>query len=303
MAGIGTILAIAGVALGGTQLGLSLGQAAKASREGRAARRAAADAMEEIEKKNEVIFAEEMSINKQPYKQAREQVLRTGADAIQAIREGGQRGAAGVSQVVGAVDEKDRSIQAGQEREYTDIEKAILGEKQQQRGVQVGILGEEVAGANLASAQSEQMANRARQQAIAGGIQALQSGVQLVAPTFGQSQARQDMASSVDTSQLSAQQIETLAGVEGYVPATMLDGSVVDPTFDPSAIGQMTRSQYRQFEAGLTPEQQVLLYGKEIPSFLQQVGRGIDLDYLNPFGNQSSLSEEELLKLRALLNR
>lgn len=301
--GLGTILGIAGLGLGGAQMGLSLGQAARASREGRAARRAAAEAMEEIEKKNEVTFAEELSIAKQPFKQAREQVLRTGADAIQAIREGDQRGVFGIAQVVGAVDEQGRAIQAGQERQLTDREKAILGEKQQQRGVQVGILGEEVAGANLAASQSEQMANQARQQAIASGVQALQSGIQLVAPTFGQSQARQDLAASVDTSQLTPQQVEALAGVEGYVPATMVDGSVVDATFDPTAIGQMSRSEYRQFERALTPEQQVLLYGKEIPTFLQSLGRGIDLDYLNPFGTQNQLNQEELARLRALLKQ
>lgn len=296
-------LAAAGLALGTFTASMSLAQAARASREGRAAKRASAEAMEELEKKNEVIFAEELSIAKQPFKQAREQVLRTGADAIQAIREGDQRGVSGVAQVVGAVDEQGRAIQAGQERQLTDIEKAIIGEKQQQRGVQVGILGEEVAGANLAASQSEQMANQARQQAVASGVQALQSGIQLVAPTFGQSQARQELAASVDTSQLTPQQVEALAGVEGYVPATMADGSVVDATFDPTAIGQMSRSQYRQFERALTPEQQVLLYGKEIPTFLQSIGTGIDLDYLNPFGNQNQLNKQELDRLRALLNQ
>lgn len=287
MAGIGSALAtagaIGGVLAAGTSTGLSFAQAARAAREGRAAGRAAAEAREEIDKQNEIIFAQARGVQKQIYEDARENLRRQQQDLLDVLKQSGQRGAAGTKALLESGIEGEMRIGQAQEAELTDREKDIIQEKSAQRTADVAMLQGDIAGAQSAMAQKEAFTNQALMSGIQSGASALTQGIGIASDLSGMRAGRQDLIANMDPTQLTPEQVEAFAGIEGYVPATMVDGSVVDATFDPTVIGQMSGSQYRKFERGLTSEQQKALYGQEIPGFFQNLAT-IGKQNFNPFG-------------------
>ena len=294
MAGIGSALAtaatIAGVAAAGTSTGLSFAQAARAAREGRAAGRAAAEAREEIDKQNEIIFAEARGVQKQIYENARANLRRQQTDLLDFLTQSGQRGAAGTKAILESGIEGEMQIGQAQEAELTAREKDIIQEQSAQRTANVAMLQGDIAGAQSAMAQKEAFANQALTSGIQSGASALTQGIGIAGELSGMRAERQNIAANAE---LTPEQVAQLKGLPGYSAQILGEGpigqeDIVRPeSFDPSAIGQMSPSEYRKFERGLTSEQQKALYGQEIPGFFQNVAT-ISRQNLNPFGGAST---------------
>lgn len=298
--------AIAGLALSVGTAGMSFAQAAKQNKLARQAERQANKMMDEARKKLEVKYTEAMSAQKQVYEQARESLLSTAARGIEAGMEGEQRGAAAtVGRAVLGVGEAERGISAAQEQELRGIEKAQIDEAKALRDMGIQLDLGEVAGAQQAQAQAEQMAQQAQMQGITSAIGAVQQGIAAFAPTFNASAERQALAAEAD---LTPEQVSQLKGLPGYSAQILGEGPVgqediVRPeSFDPSKIGQMSRREYRQFERALTPQQQQALFGSEIPTFFQslQARQGDILDFMNPYYKKPGQSTQSDALLKAI---
>jgi hypothetical protein len=290
MAGIGSALAtaatIGGVAIGGTSAFLSFAQAARAAREGRAAGRAAAEAREEVDKQNEIIFAEARGVQKQIYENTRANLRRQQEDLLDFLKQSGQRGAAGTKAILESGIEGEMQVGQAQEAELTGIEKDIIQEKSAQRTANVAMLQGDIAGAQSAMAQKEAFANQALMSGIQSGAGAVIQGIGIASELSGMRAERQNIAANAE---LTPEQVAQLKGLPGYTAGTEelnAEGVVIGGTqdsFDPNVIGQMTGKEYRKFERGLTSEQQKALYGQEIPGFFQNLAT-ISKQNLNPFG-------------------
>lgn len=303
----GLISAIASVSIGATTAGMSFAQMARANREARAAGRLAAEAREEIDKRNEQIFSAERAVQKQVYEQNREELRRAGSDLLSATRQADQRGvAAGTQGLLAGIIEGEGQIGQAQEAELVAREKDIIGEKQTQRTAETAMLAGDIAGAQTAIANKEAMAANALQSGVTSAASALASGIGAVGRLRDMSAARQDIAANIDPSKLTSQQISQLEGVPGF--EGIQTELVLEPgqefattvetmeTFDPSVIGKMSPKEFRQFERGLTPVQQQALFGTTTPGILKQLGQSYRAD--NMFaGNQGGLGGLDFSKL------
>jgi hypothetical protein len=293
MAGIGSALAtaatIGGVAIGGTSAFLSFAQAARAAREARAAGRAAAEAREEVDKQNEIIFAEARGVQKQIYENTRANLRRQQKDLLDFLKQSGQRGAAGTKAIFESGIEGEMQIGQAQEAELTAREKDIIQEQASQRAANVAMLQGDIAGAQSAMAQKEAFANQALMSGIQSGAGAVIQGIGIASELSGMRAGRQDALANINPADLTPEQLAQLKGLPGYTAGTEelnAEGVVIGGTqdsFDPNVIGQMTGKEYRKFERGLTSEQQKALYGQEIPGVFQNLAT-ISKQNLNPFG-------------------
>lgn len=299
--------AIAGVLLGGGTAYMSFTQMAQANREARAAGRFAAEAREEIDRRNEQIFSAERAVQKQVYEQNREELRRAGSDLLSATRQADQRGVASATQgLLAGIIEGEGQIGQSQEAELIARDKEITGEKQTQRTAETAMLAGDIAGAQTAIANKEAMAANALQSGVTSAASALASGIGAVGRLREMSAARQDIAANIDPSKLTLEQISQLEGVPGF--EEIQTELVLEPgeefattvetmeTFDPSVIGKMSPKEFRQFERGLTPGQQQALFGTTTPGILKQLGQSYRGD--NMFaGNQGILGGLDFSKL------
>jgi len=283
MAGIGSALAtvatIGGLAASGTTAFLSFAQSAKAAREGRAAGRSAEKAREEIDKQNEIIFAEARGVQKRVYEDARENLRRQQEDLLDVLKQSGQRGAAGTKALLESGIEGEMRIGQAQEAELTSREKDIIQEQSAQRASDVAMLQGDIAGAQSAMAQKEAFANQALMSGIQSGAGALVQGIGIASDLSGLRAGRQDLIANIDTTNFTPEQLTQLKDLPGYTAGT----EELAASFDPNVIGQMSGKEYRKFERGLSSAQQQALYGQEIPGFFQNVAT-ISRQNLNPFG-------------------
>ena len=88
----GLVTGIIGIALGAVGTGLSFAQAGKSKRAARDAESKAEEQMRLARKRLEINYLDELAIQKEPYELAREAALQQGATALEAAREGDQRG-------------------------------------------------------------------------------------------------------------------------------------------------------------------------------------------------------------------
>lgn len=283
-------LAAAGVLIGTTTAFFSFEQAAKAAREGRAAGRAATKAREEIDKQNEVIFAEARGVQKKVYEDARANLNRQQKDLLDALKQSGQRGAAGTKALLESGIEGEMRIGQAQEAELTGIEKDIIQEKSAQRTANVAMLQGDIAGAQSAMAQKEAFSNQALMSGIQSGAGALVQGIGVGSDLSALRAGRQDQAAQAQISPEQAGIFEGQQGYQGVGTELVLEpgqefATTVETmeSFDPAVIGKMSPSEYRKFERGLSPAQQQALYGQELPGFFQNLST-ISRQNLNPFG-------------------
>lgn len=166
-----TAIAIGGLAITAASTTNSFIQAGKQKKAQRAAEAKAAQAMAEARKKLEVNFAENRSIQKEPYELAREAILSSGAQALQQGVESDRGAEVTAGKVQMAMNQGQGDIRTAMGQEMTDIEKDIINEQSRLRDLGVQLDLGEVEGAQLAARDAEE--NRAA--AITQGFQGLES--------------------------------------------------------------------------------------------------------------------------------
>ncbi len=181
----GTALTIAGLAATAAQTGASFAQASKQKKMQQKAEREADKALAEARKELDKNFYEGLSLQKEPYERAREAMLASGQQALQAGVEGETRGAAATAgRVAMAQGGTQRDIAGAQAERLLGLEKLAAGEDARLAGLQAEISLEEVAGKQLQAREAEQRMQLASKQAMAGVGSMIQQGAAL-APLFG----------------------------------------------------------------------------------------------------------------------
>ena len=165
-----TTAAIIGAAATVATTSASFAQAGKQRRLQRKAQSEAETAMQEAKKKLGVNYYKELGINKEVYETEREAQLVAAAQAIEAARESDRGAEATAGRVMLAEQEAQKDITKRMNEEIQAINAAIAGEESRLRDVGVQLNLEEVAGAQLAAAQADEMAGRATQQALQGVV-------------------------------------------------------------------------------------------------------------------------------------
>ena len=177
MAAFTTIAALGMSAAGSAFSFIQAGKQAQAERD---ANKAAAKALAEAKKKLEVNMLSGLSIAKEPYELARENLLQGSAAALQAGVEGETRGAAATAgQVLMA-----QQAQAGQQRasmsqEIKRLEELAAREESRLQSARVDLDLGEVKGAQQAAANFQAAADAAKAGAIKSAAGALTTGVQI----------------------------------------------------------------------------------------------------------------------------
>ena len=185
MAAFTAVAAGIGMATTAATTGMSFAQAGKQRRMQRQAESEAEKAMAEARKKLEVNYYEALGIQKEPYELQREALLQQGAMGVEAGREGDVRGAAAtVGRVQMAQQEAQAGIRTAMGQELTDLAKLTAAEESRLRDIGVGLDLEEVAGAQLAAANAQEMGAQAVQQGMQG-ITSLGQQVAEAVPLFG----------------------------------------------------------------------------------------------------------------------
>lgn len=184
MAAFTTIATAAGLAATAATTGASFAQASKQKKMQQKAEREADKAFADARKKLDVNFYEGLSLQKEPYERAREAMLASGQQALQAAQEGDTRGAAATAgRVAMAQGAAQRDIAGAQAERLLGLEKLAAGEEARLAGLQAEISLEEVAGKQLQAREAEQRKQLASQQALAGVGSMIQQGAAL-APLF-----------------------------------------------------------------------------------------------------------------------
>jgi hypothetical protein len=190
----GLVTGIIGIALGATGTGLSFAQAGKAKRAARDAESKAEEQMRLARKRLEINYLDELAIQKEPYELAREAALQQGATALEAAREGDQRGiAATAGRLEVAQDAAQGQIRAQMGREMSNLDKLVAEEDARLRDLNVQLDLGEVQGFQAQAANQEAIGNQAMMQGFQGAVNTLGSAASLV-PLYQQNKAAQQQA-------------------------------------------------------------------------------------------------------------
>ena len=190
----GLITGIVGVALSAVGTGLSFAQAGKAKRAARDAESKAAEQMRLARKRLDINYLDELAIQKEPYELAREAALQQGATALEAAREGDQRGvAATAGRLEVAQDAAQGQIRAQMGREMSNLDRLAAEEDARLRDLNVQLDLGEVQGFQSQAANQEALANQAMMQGFQGAVNTVSQAASLV-PLYQQNKAAQQQA-------------------------------------------------------------------------------------------------------------
>jgi hypothetical protein len=250
MAAFTTVAAGIGLATTAATTGMSFSNAGKQRRKMREAETAADKAMQEARQKLEVNVFDKLAIQKEPYELQREAMLSQGAQAIQAGVESERGGAATAGRVQMAANEGQAAIRTAMGQDLQQLEMLSAQEEGRLRDIGVQLDLEEVAGAQLAAANAQELGA----QATAQGFEGLTSlGGQLAenAPLFEQNRGAQQAA--LGELNLTAEQTQNFGNIKGR-------GKTPDQALDLKAISQMNAKDFGQFKRRLTPAQKQALF-------------------------------------------
>lgn len=254
MAMFTTIAAGVGLAATAATTGMSFAQAGKQRKLMRKAEAEADAAMQQARKKLEVNQFAKLGINKEPYELAREALLVQGAQGIQAGVESERGAAATAGRIQMAQQEGQAAIrgQMGQEMQQLEMLKAQEDARLQDIGVQLDL--EEVAGAQLAAANAQELGAAALSQGMEG-VTSLGSQLAEKAPLFEKNRAAEQFA--IGGLNLSGDKLAEFEKA-GKTPSAFQGGNI-----DLAKVSQMNPKQYRQFRKELSPAQKQLLFGTD----------------------------------------
>lgn len=186
-----TIAAGASVAATAATTTMSFVNAGKQKKAAQQAQKDADEAMQEARKKLEVNVYDKLAINKEPYDLQREAMLAQGAQAIQAGVESERGAAATAGRIQMAQQEGQAGIRSAMGQEMQGLEMLSAQEEGRLRDIGVQLDLEEVAGAQLAAANAQELGAQALQQGMEG-VTSLGSQLEERIPTFEKTaQARQ----------------------------------------------------------------------------------------------------------------
>lgn len=258
-----TIAAGVGVAATAATTGMSFVQAGKQKKAMQQAEKDADAAMQEARKKLQVNVYDKLAIQKEPFELQREAMLSQGAQAIQAGVESERGAAATAGRVQLAQNEGQAGIRTamGQDLQQLDMLSAQEDSRLRDIGVQLDL--EEVAGAQLAAANAQELQAQAVKQGMEG-VTSIGSQLADAAPTFEKtSAARQNQKLSNTLTKdfnLSQPSIQQNIASQG-----MIDG------FDFSKVGEMEPDAFQAFMNTLPAQTLKKLREKSVGG-LQKVG-------------------------------
>ena len=178
--GVATAIAIGGLAISAGSTAMSFAQASKQSKLQRQAEAKAAQAMAEAKKKLSVNFAKNLSIQKEPYELAREAMLSSGAQAIQAGVESDRGAEVSAGKVQMAQNEGQGQIRATMGEELMGIQKDIINEESRLRDLGVQLDLGEVEGQQLIARDAQEAKSAAMAEGFQGLGSTLQQGLDMV---------------------------------------------------------------------------------------------------------------------------
>jgi hypothetical protein len=194
-----TIAAGTAVAATAATTTMSFVQAGKQKKAMQQAQKDADEAMQEARKKLEVNVYDKLSIQKEPYDLQREAMLSQGAQAIQQAVEGEGRGlAATAGRVQMAANEAQAGIRTAMGQDLQQLEMLSAQEEGRLRDIGVQLDLEEVAGAQLAAANAQELQAQALQQGMEG-VTSIGSQLEKQAPTFEKTAAGRQTQRLSDT--------------------------------------------------------------------------------------------------------
>jgi hypothetical protein len=181
---VGAIIGIAS-SLGGAAM--SFTQANKQKKLQGQAEAEAAKALAEARKRLDVNYMDALSVQKEPYELQREAMISQGAQALEAGKEGEDRGAAVVAgKIYGLQKEAQGGIRTAMGKELTDIERLKVAEESRLRDLQTQLDLDVAAGAALAERNAAEMAAQSTAQGFEGLTSAATQVANLV-PLFPKS--------------------------------------------------------------------------------------------------------------------
>jgi len=178
--GVATAIAIGGLAMTAASTANSFAQASAQKSKQRSAEAAASKAMSEAKNKLGVNYANELSIQKEPYELQREAFLSQGAQAIQAGQESERGAEATAGKVMMAQNEAQAGIRTAMGAEMTDIQKQKIAEQSRLRDLGVQLDLGEAEGAQNAARSAEEASTAATAQGIQGVMSTAQQGLGMI---------------------------------------------------------------------------------------------------------------------------
>lgn len=162
----------AGVAAGSSLVGtgMSFAQASKQRQKASEANAAAEKAMQEARKRLGINFAEQLSIQKEPYRLERERSRAAGAQLTEAARESERGAAAAAGRIYGMEQQAQADIGVRMGQELIDRERAIIEEDMRLADIGAQMSLDEVKGAQLAAREADERAALAKAQAVQGVV-------------------------------------------------------------------------------------------------------------------------------------
>lgn len=248
--------AIIGIASTVATTAMSFAQANKQKQLQKQAEQEADKAMFAARKRLEVNYMDALSVQKEPYELARQAMLAQGTQATQAGQESERGAAATAGRVQMSQNEAQGDIRTGMVKELTEIERLKVAEDARLADIGTQISLDEVAGAQMAAANAQEMSAAAMEQGFAGVTSAATQGANLI-PLYGKNTAAQQQGALKGMS-FTPDEFKKFGNVGGTTLGQA--GSNGTTNLDFEAIGNMNKSQFRQFRRDLTPEQQTSLF-------------------------------------------
>lgn len=234
-----TIAAGASVAATAATAGLSFAQAGKQKKAMQQAQKDADEAMQEARKKLEVNVFDKLSIQKEPFELQREALLSQGAQAIQAGVESERGAAATAGRIQMAQQEGQAGIRSAMGQELQQLEMLSAQEEGRLRDIGVQLDLEEVAGAQLAAANAQELQAQALQQGMEG-VTSLGTQLADMAPTFNKT------AVARQSQKLSDTLTKDFGMNQASIQQTLASKGVVDGV-DFSKVGTMKPDEFQAF--------------------------------------------------------
>jgi len=260
-----TIASGVGVAATAATTGMSFVQAGKQKKAMQQAEKDADAAMQEARKKLQVNVYDKLAIQKEPFELQREAMLSQGAQAIQAGVESERGAAATAGRVQLAQNEGQAGIRTAMGQDLQQLEMLSAQEDSRLRDIGVQLDLEEVAGAQLAAANAQELQAQAVKQGMEG-VTSIGSQLADAAPTFEKtSAARQNQKLSNTLTKdfnLSQPSIQQNIASQG-----MIDG------FDFSKVGEMKPDAFQAFMNTLPAQTLKKLREKSVGGLQIQQGK------------------------------
>jgi len=279
-----TTAAVVGIAATAATTGMSFAQAGKQRKLMREAEREADMAMQEARKKLEVNVFDQLSIQKEPYELEREALLSQGAQAIQAGVESERGAAATAGRIQMAQQEGQGALRTAMGQELQGLERLSAQEEGRLRDIGVQLDLEEVAGAQLAAANAQELQAQSMQQGFEG-VTSLAGQLASFAPLYEKGAAGRQIGrlEGMGGRQLGLSETELQNRIAGL-------GTIGETDF--GKVSGMNRSQYLDFMSKVDPntlknirQQELGLYGfdprvgSSYGKLGKQIGSGIKKAY------------------------